>query len=185
MPGTSPRWLLLDSVAVYEISGGFVSGGGWIESPPSAYTPNDPTDALLTGRAHFDFKARYRRGRTAPEGTTSFRFTEGGLDFASTTYNWLVISETRARYIGKGNVKGDPELYNFMVTVVNADSVEAATGMDGFRIKIWRETADGEDFVLYDNGLGADADSGNGGTTPIAGGSIVIHTSGVKAKGDR
>ena len=167
-----------DSVVVFEATGGFVSGAGWIESPPSAYTPDDPDDPLVTGRAHFDFKARYRKGRSEPEGTTNFRFTAGGLEFDSTSYDWLIISESRSRYMGEGTVKGDPELYKFMVTVLDADSEESATGLDGFRIKVWRKTVDGTDLVIYDNGLGAPADSADGGTTPLAGGSIIVHSSG-------
>ena len=100
------------------------------------------------------------------------------MEFDSTSYDWLIISESRSRYMGEGIVKGDPELYKFMVTVLDADSEESATGLDGFRIKVWRKTVDGTDLVIYDNGLGAPADSADGGTTPLAGGSIIVHSSG-------
>ena len=50
-------------------------------------------------------------------------------------------------------------------------------GQDGFRIRIWKEQTGDNDFVLYDNGLGVDETSGNGGTTALGGGSIIIHSS--------
>jgi hypothetical protein len=42
-------------VVVYDPSGGFVTGGGWIDSPPGAYVP-DPT---LVGKANFGFNSKY------------------------------------------------------------------------------------------------------------------------------
>ena len=50
-------------VPVYDPSGGFVTGGGWINSPAGAYAPNPS----LTGRATFGFNTKYqRRTRTFP-----------------------------------------------------------------------------------------------------------------------
>lgn len=42
-------------------------------------------------------------------------------------------------------------------------------------IKIWCTGSGGVKNVLYDNGQGADDSTGNGGTTPLGGGSIKIH----------
>jgi hypothetical protein len=58
-------------VVVYDPSAGFVTGGGWIMSPPGAYTP-DPT---LAGKANFGFVSRYQKGQTVPTGDTEFFFT--------------------------------------------------------------------------------------------------------------
>jgi hypothetical protein len=66
-------------VAVYDPSGGFVTGGGWIESPPGAYTPENPKDDDLMGRANFGFVSRYKKGASEPTGQTEFVFRAAGL----------------------------------------------------------------------------------------------------------
>jgi len=43
---------------VYDPEGGFVTGGGWIDSPESAYVP----DPSLTGKANFGFVSKYNKG---------------------------------------------------------------------------------------------------------------------------
>ena len=40
---------------VYDPSAGFVTGGGWIDSPEGAYIP----DPSLTGKANFGFVSKY------------------------------------------------------------------------------------------------------------------------------
>jgi uncharacterized repeat protein (TIGR01451 family) len=62
-------------VVVYDPDGGFVTGGGWIDSPEGAYTP-DPT---LTGKATFGFVAKYKKGTTIPTGNTEFQFHAAGM----------------------------------------------------------------------------------------------------------
>ncbi len=49
--------------------------------------------------------------------------------------------------------------------------------VDRFRIRIWVEDEQGNETVVYDNGLDADdnPDDPTVGTTEIGGGSIVIH----------
>ena len=61
------------------------------------------------------------------------------------------------------------------VTALDADVSGAGITQDGFRIKIWRADSGDTENVLYDNGLGGDDATGNGGTTPLGGGSIKIH----------
>ncbi|HKZ49263.1 MAG TPA: PKD domain-containing protein, partial [Thermoplasmata archaeon] len=45
-------------VVVYDPEGGFVTGGGWINSPPGAYA----RDLTLTGKATFGFVSKYQKG---------------------------------------------------------------------------------------------------------------------------
>ena len=80
-------------LVVYDPNGGFVTGGGWINSPPGAY----PAFPGLTGRANFGFVSKYQRGASIPTGTTEFEFRAAGLNFQSVAYQWLVISGARAR----------------------------------------------------------------------------------------
>ena len=171
-------------VVVFDPTGGFVTGGGWIDSPTGAYTPNDLADPDLVGKAHFGFVAKYKKGATIPEGSTSFRFDTADMSFASEDYQWLVISGDVARFKGTGYVDGDDQLYQFQVTGFDADvNPDDGHDADGFRIKIWYETTYYDDFgtevtvehVLYDSGLGEDGNAGVGATTELGGGSIVAH----------
>lgn len=145
-------------MVVYDPNGGFVTGGGWINSPEGAYTP-DPT---LTGKATFGFVSKYQKGATIPTGNTEFQFHVAGMNFKSTSYDWLVIAGTKAQYKGTGTINGTGE-YKFMLTATDG-------APDKFRIKIWdKVTGD----VIYDNQLGAEDTADP--TTVIQGGSIVIH----------
>jgi len=173
---------VLDSVLVYDTRGGFVTGAGWIDSPASAYTPNDSSDPFIVSKAHFKFLSKYKNGQSKPTGSTNFRFVANDLEFNATSYDWMLVSGFRARYLGEGTVSGESSVYKFMITVIDAETSESVITQDGFRIKIWREQSDGSDFVLYDSGVGADEASGNGGTTTLGGGSVIIHSSGKKSK---
>ena len=147
-------------LAVYDPSGGFVTGGGWIDSPPGAYTP----EPSLSGKASFGFVSRYKKGAQTPSGNTEFVFKAAGLNFHSTSYDWLVVNQggANAQFKGSGTINGQTaptgDDYRFMLWAGDDEP-------DTFRIKIWWE-ADDIETVVYDNG----ADH------PIAGGNIVIHT---------
>jgi PKD repeat protein len=145
-------------VVVYDPSAGFVTGGGWINSPAGAYA----ADPDLTGKATFGFVSKYQKGATVPTGNTEFQFHAGSLNFKSTSYDWLVVqgSSSKATYKGYGTVNGAAG-YGFLLSAIDGSP-------DKFRIKIWQTGG----AVIYDNGSGGDnADP----TTEIAGGSIVIH----------
>ena len=73
---------------VYDPSGGFVTGGGWIDSPAGAYT----ADPSLTGKATFGFVSKYKKGASVPTGNTEFQFQAGGFNFHSEAYEWLVVN---------------------------------------------------------------------------------------------
>ena len=150
---------------VYDPEGGFGTGGGWIDSPEGAYTP-DPT---LTGKANFGFVSRYKKGATVPTGQTQFQFRVADLNFHSDSYQWLVVAGPKAQFKGTGTINGAGN-YGFMLTAID-EALTPSTDVDKFRIKIWNK--DDGDAVVYDNQMGAvdDADS----ATEIGGGSIVIH----------
>jgi PKD repeat protein len=158
------------TVVAYDPSAGFVTGGGWIDSPAGACGPAAPDGvcgADATGRANFSFVSRYRRGAKVPDGETRFTFTAGNLRFESDSYEWLVVSgQDRAQFKGIGTINGVPG-FQFMLTAYDgADS----RNPDGFRIKIWTDAG-----RVYDNRDGADDKPTAANTQPIAGGSIVIH----------
>jgi hypothetical protein len=142
-------------LVVYDPEGGFVTGGGWIDSPAGAYKP----DATLAGKATFGFVSKYKKGASVPEGNTEFQFKAGNLNFHSTAYDWLVVNRggTRAQFKGSGTINGSGD-YKFMLWAGDGEP-------DTFRIRIWSEE-NGPEVVVYDNGT----------DQAIGGGSIVVHT---------
>ena len=159
-------------VVVYDPAGGFVTGGGWIDSPWGAYH----ADPSLTGKASFGFVSKYKKGATTPTGQTEFQFKLAGLNFHSASYDWLVVAGARAQYKGVGTIGGAGN-YGFMLTCLDAEQTASAE-QDRFRIKIWDR--DAGDAVVYDNQPGDADDSGL--TADIGAGSIVIHTGGKGGK---
>jgi PKD repeat protein len=154
-------------VVVYDPDGGFVTGSGWINSPEGAYVP----DPSLTGKAHFGFVSRYKKGANVPIGQTLFRFRAADLYFESDIYDWLVIGGSRAQFKGTGTINGEGE-YKFILTGIDSDiNASDVFDVDRFRIKIWYEV-DEIEYVVYDNALGDESDEA---ATEIGGGSIIIH----------
>jgi len=152
-------------LAVYDPSGGFVTGGGWINSPDGALVGTN-----LTGKANFGFVSKYKKGSNVPDGNTEFQFHAGNLNFSSSSYDLgsLVIAGCKAIYKGAGTINGTGS-YGFMVSVVDGNIVNGG-GYDKFRIKIWNKT---DGAIVYDNNLGKDENDVP--TTALGGGSIVIH----------
>jgi hypothetical protein len=145
---------------VYDPSGGFVTGGGWIDSPAGAYS-QDPD---LAGRATFGFVSKYKKGAQVPTGTTQFQFQAAGFTFYSETYEWLLVNQagTNAQFKGSGTVNGGPDPngnpYKFMIWATDGSP-------DTLRIRVWYEDASGE-IDVYDNDV----------EQPIGAGNIVVHT---------
>jgi hypothetical protein len=149
-------------VVVYVRSGGFVTGGGWFNSQPGAYT----SQSTLTGKATFGFVAEYKKGASAPSGSTEFVFRVAGLKFLSSSFDWLLVDGSNAKYMGTGTINGKGS-YGFMLTATDAG---LKSGSDTIRIKIWDKNSN--DAVIYDNKLGTPDGSYDG--TAIGGGNIDI-----------
>ena len=153
-------------VVIYDPDGGFVTGGGWIDSPEGS----DIVNPELTGKANFGFVSKYQNGQTVPTGNTEFQFKAGDLNFKSTSYDWLTIAGHQAKYKGEGIIN-DAGNYGFMLSAVDED-LTPSTDDDLFRIKIWDKNND--DAVVYDNKVGA-AEGDTDPSTAIGGGNIKIH----------
>lgn len=152
-------------VAVYDPHGGFVTGGGWFDSPAGAYVE----DPALTGRGIFAFSARYSFFKDEPRGNTIFKFLRGRLVFRTTDYDWLVISDgNKAQFRGSGRINGRGD-YGIMVTTIDAWRTPGVH-RDLLRVRIW-DKSDGT--VVYDNQIGDPGDADP--TTPIRFGAIVVH----------
>ena len=153
-------------IVIYDPAGGFVSGGGWIDSPSGAYI-GDPT---LTGKGIFGFVSRYKKGQTVPSGNTKFMFKAGDLNFDSTSYEWMVIAGSKAMYKGSGTIN-DAGNFGFQLSAID-EALTPSTNVDLFGIRIFDK--DNDDAIVYDNKVGetgANADP----TTALGGGSIKIH----------
>jgi len=149
---------------VYDPSEGFVTGGGWIESPAGAYI----LGPSLAGRADFGFVSKYHKGATIPSGQTEFQFEAGSFYFESEAYDWLVVAGARAQFKGIGAVNGVSG-YSFLLTLTDGQ-INGGGGVDKFRIKVWDASG-----VVYDNMTGYPEDMDGANPQAIGGGSIVIH----------
>ena len=154
-------------VVVFDPVGGFVSGGGKLDSPAGAWT----AQPWLTGPATFGFFSKYKNGANKPDGSTVFRFRAADLDFTSSSYQWLVVAGHHAKYKGSGTIGGSGD-YGFMLTATDGQA-NGGEGVDTFRIKIWDKATD---TVVYDNMLGEADDSYAG--TAITVGNIIVHDGG-------
>jgi PKD repeat protein len=158
-------------VVVYDASAGFVTGGGWIMSPPGA-CQFSACGHDTTGQASFGFVSRYKKGAKEPTGQTQFQFKAGNLNFHSDEYQWLVVAHHKAMYKGVGTINGGGN-YGFLLSAIDAE-LTPSTDEDLFRIKIWDK--DSADAVVYDNQVACwdnaeDADP----CTKLGAGDIVIH----------
>ncbi len=153
-------------IVVYDTSAGSVTGGGWFMSAAGA----DRVNPTAAGKVNFGFEAKYKQGATVPDGETEFQFQAGNLNFHSTAYQWLVVTNgCYAQYKGTGTVNGVAG-FDFLLTLRDGELC-GSVGADGIRMKI--TPAGG---VRYDNSGGSDnigPTSGN--VQRIDGGSIVIH----------
>jgi hypothetical protein len=146
-------------VVIYDPEGGFVTGGGWIYSEVG-WCQLDDICAGNEGKANFGFVSKYKRGASVPTGNTEFNFKAGGLNFHSSSYDWLVINQNgeNAQYKGSGTINGEGD-YKFILWAGDKEP-------DTFRIKIWEEDELGNEMVVYDNGF----------DQPIGGGNIAVRT---------
>src|SRR5258705_4651327 len=134
---------VFEFVVVFDVVAGFVTGGGWIDSPAGAYAANPS----LAGKATFGFVSRYHRGATVPSGNLEFNFRIADLQFHSTSHDWLVVSGSKLRFKGSGTIDGAGD-FSFLVSAVDGDV--GGDGLDRFRIKIWDSTG----RVVYDSEMG-------------------------------
>jgi len=147
-----------------------VTGGGTLQSPAGALVANP----LISGPAQFDLNPQYLQQDTIPSGKAKFTFKNAGLDFDSTTLEWLVVTGDKGQLRGSGTI-GNAGDYGFLLTVTdgNLPGGGGGGGVDKFRIKIWDKSSG--DAVVYDNVPGAPEDIDIANPQAISAGSIVIH----------
>ena len=158
-------------VVVYDPNAGFVTGGGWIDSPAGA-CKRAPCTPLTVGKANFGFVSKYKKGQSAPDGNTEFQFKAGDINFHSEVYEWLVVAGAKAQFKGTGTINGSGN-YGFMLTAIDGQ-ISGGGGVDKFRIKVWDKN--NGDAVVYDNQVIGDPSDTAIPTTALGGGSINIQT---------
>jgi hypothetical protein len=156
-----------DYFVVYDASAGFVTGGGWIDSPVGACKMSICTSATV-GKANFGFVSKYKKGQSTPDGNTEFQFKAGNINFHSEDYEWLVVAGAKAQFKGSGTINGSGD-FGFLLTAVDGQ-ITGGGGIDKFRIKIWDKANPA--VMLYDNLMDAPDDAMP--TTVLGGGSINI-----------
>jgi hypothetical protein len=158
---------------IYDPNGGFVTGGGWINSPVGSCEFAACTSQTI-GKASFGFNSKYQKGKTVPTGETEFQFQAGSLNFKSTDYDWLVVSgTTKAQFKGSGKINGTGN-YEFILTAIDGDNFGNKKA-DSFRIKIVDKN---DNKIVYDNRRDSPDNSDDAtilGNNGQGGGSIVIH----------
>jgi YVTN family beta-propeller protein/VCBS repeat-containing protein len=167
--GSSASARLGHDIVIYDAAAGFLTGGGWINSPRGALS----TQVWASGKANFSANAKYKNDGTVPEGNLEFDFKEGRLKFKSISYEWLVISDVRAQLKGTGTFDGKTR-YSFLATALDGkrewhEKWRHDVG-DRFRLKIWDESG-----VVYDNQRGTPDGTDLEAGTKLGGGEIVIH----------
>jgi hypothetical protein len=153
-------------IVVYDPADGFVTGGGSIHSPAGAYTANP----ALTGKASFGFVSKYNGSASVPAGQTQFHLQAANFTFHLTSYEWLVISNGRAQYAGRGKVNG-VEGYRFLLTAIDGNT-DGGDRIDRLALQIW----DPAGALVYNNAPGAATDINSVDAPAIANGQIAIHS---------
>ena len=92
------------------------------------------------------------------------------MHFQSTSYEWLVVSGSRAQIKGSGKINGKGD-YGILLTAIDG-KISDEDRMDRVRLKIWNK-ADG--VIIYDNVPTASDIESTG--TKLGGGNITIHRS--------
>jgi len=112
-------------IVVYDPDGGFITGGGWIDSPAGA-CPDFCQGAI--GKATLGFVSKYKQGASVPTGNTEINFSAGNLSLHSSGYDWLVVTGSDyARFKGAGTINGEmapnDQPYKFMLWAVMASRI--------------------------------------------------------------
>jgi uncharacterized delta-60 repeat protein len=179
-------------VHVFNPEAGFVTGGGWINSPT-----NIDYEFMQKGtRASFGLMARYKKGEeNQVQGQTHLLLENSSFYFRSTQQEarTLVISGNQAFYRGSGKVTyrtdsgklvTDPRQFTFLVAATDGGQGKSKNP-DMLRIIIWEMNEDGSrGVVVYDNQPACGAgnlDENVVACYPIGGGNIVIHTPNLKS----
>ena len=157
--GGSTTKLASGQVVVYDAAGGWVTGGGWVPSPSGS----NRAAPFARGKLTFAFSAQYLTGSSVPNGSAELKLDVVGMDFRSTSLDWLVVDEAGAQLRGRGTLNGRGN-YAFAVFAVDGPTTDAV------RIRIWNRVSGA---VMYDNRPGEALEANT--VTVLGGGSVQLH----------
>ena len=180
-----PSLIAVTYVHVFDPGAGFVTGGGWYQSPAnSAYE-----FMKSSTRATFGLMAKYKKGEDNQlQGNTQLRLESENLVFNGNSHEsrTLVIAGNQAFYRGSGSVSyrnnvgqlvTDPRRFSFLVAATDGQ-LDRSRDRDKLRIMVWELNTDGtQGTVVYDNqaGCSTSLDENAAPCQVISGGNIVIH----------
>ena len=113
----------LSLTIVFDPEGGFATGSG-----------------TYNGGGSFSFSALYHPTGDTVSGSTTFRAP--GVNFASTSTSWLVVTGNAATFFGQGNFNGAAG-YTFLVAVTDG-------GSPGSKDRVRFQVSDLDGVVVYD-----------------------------------
>ena len=129
-------------LVVYDPTGGYATGGGWLVPGSSTSDPGDLLPGLDgTSKANFGFVVKYQSGSaTVPGGNLEFHYNVGRFHLSSTEMEWLVVTNANwAKFQGTATISGASGVYPFRVDARDTDKLGQP---DRFVIKIWAPGAD-------------------------------------------
>ncbi|BCJ48466.1 hypothetical protein GCM10010168_76080 [Actinoplanes ianthinogenes] len=155
-------------IVVYDPDGGFITTGGWLNSPAGALT----AEPALTDRLHVTLNPKYKPGDSGPVpggGKVAARLQNGRFDLASTALEWLVVTpDGKAAVKGVGTVNGEAG-YGFVAYGYDDP--------DRLRLVVWPLSAGDHPGAgtLYDNRPAGDYDLDIADPQPLDAGSVQVH----------
>ncbi|HBB88300.1 MAG TPA: hypothetical protein DC047_11850 [Blastocatellia bacterium] len=149
-------------LVVFDASVGFLTGGGWFNSPLGAL----PAQPGFTGKVQFESSVKYEPGTVTPTGLTKVSLPS--REFRSTSFSSLSITGSRVLVFGTGTINGSGS-YRFLLSGIDG-KLEGKKLSDKLRVRIWNPAGGA---VIYDSQL--DAMDGAAATVVLGGGNITIH----------
>ena len=96
--------------------GGFVTGGGWIQSPAGAYC-----EPRARGQGELRVRLQVPEGREDADRTDRVPVQGWRSQLPPDAYQWLVVAGAKAQYKGTGRLNGVPG-YGFVLTATDGQS---------------------------------------------------------------
>ncbi|WP_146766161.1 NucA/NucB deoxyribonuclease domain-containing protein [Micromonospora saelicesensis] len=155
-------------IVVYDPDGGFSTAGARVASPQGALS----SDPSRTGTLSVQMNPKYKPGESGPapgDGKVNASLSAGGLNFASTSMEWLVVTpDNKVAVKGTGTVNGVAG-YGFVAYGYDDP--------DALRLVVWRlaDSPHPRENPLYDSRRDGDYDLDRAGPLPLVGGSVQVH----------
>jgi hypothetical protein len=125
-------------LVVYDPSGGFTTGGGWLIPGGTSSDSGDQLPGLDgSNKANFGFVVKYKNDlSTVPDGNLQFDYHVGDFHLHSTGMDWLVIADQdTAQFQGDATIDGSDQTYPF---VIQADDGNSTGTSDRLTLRVYQ-----------------------------------------------